>query len=126
MATEESVGAFPFTLQRKWPTLLLLCLAELLAMAVWFSASAVVPALTSAWSLSEPARAWLTLSVQIGFVVGAFGSALLNLADRMSSRALFTVSALLAASSTALIPVLAAMQHRQASHAICLLYTSDA
>ena len=31
----------------KWRTLLLLSLAELLGMAVWFSASAVVPALTS-------------------------------------------------------------------------------
>ena len=37
----------------KWPTLLLLSLAELLGMAVWFSASAVVPALTGDWSLTE-------------------------------------------------------------------------
>jgi hypothetical protein len=32
---------------QKWRTLGLLSLAELLAMGVWFSASAVVPALTS-------------------------------------------------------------------------------
>jgi nitrate/nitrite transporter NarK len=70
----------------KWRTLLLLSLAELLAMAVWFSASAVVPALTSAWNLTDSGRAWLTMSVQIGFVVGAFGSAILNLADRVSAR----------------------------------------
>ena len=56
----------------KWRTLLLLALAELLGMAVWFSASAVVPALTTAWGLNDSGRAWLTLSVQIGFVVGAF------------------------------------------------------
>src|SRR5436190_9106409 len=80
----------------KWRTLLLLALAELLGMSVWFSASAVVPALTAAWKLDESGRAWLTMSVQGGFVVGAFGSALLNLADRASARWLFAVSALLA------------------------------
>jgi hypothetical protein len=70
------------TSRRKWPALLLLSLAELLVMAVWFSASAVVPALTDAWALSDFGRASLTMSVQIGFVVGAFGSALLTLPDR--------------------------------------------
>jgi MFS family permease len=93
--------------QRKWPTLLLLALAELLAMSVWFSASAVVPALTVAWRLDDAGRAWLTLSVQIGFAVGALGSALLSLADRIASRLLFTVSGLAAALVTALIPVVA-------------------
>ena len=92
---------------QKRQMLLLISLAELLAMAVWFSASAVVPALTSAWTLDESARAWLTISVQIGFVIGAFGSAWLNLADRVPARRLFTVSALLASGATALIPLLA-------------------
>jgi MFS family permease len=91
----------------KWPTLLLLALAELLVMAVWFSASAVVPALSVAWSLDDAGRSWLTMSVQIGFVIGAFASALLNLADRIPARRLFTISALLAALVTALIPALA-------------------
>lgn len=93
--------------QSKWPILLLLALAELMAMAVWFSASAVVPALTAAWNLDDSGRSWLTMSVQLGFVVGAFGSALLNLADRIPARRLFTLSALLAALATALIPLLA-------------------
>ena len=87
--------------------LLLLALAELLGMAVWFSASAVVPALTVAWALDDAGRAWLTMSVQIGFVIGAFGSALLNLADRVPARRLLAASALLAALATALIPALA-------------------
>jgi MFS family permease len=95
-------------LHSKWPTLLLLALAELLAMGVWFSASAVVPALTVAWNLDDGGRSWLTMSVQLGFVAGAFGSALLNLADRIPARRLFAVSALLAAVATALIPLFAA------------------
>ncbi len=92
---------------QKWRSLLLLSLAELLAMAVWFSASAVVPALTAAWNLDANGQAWLTMSVQIGFVVGAFGSAVLTLADRIPARRFFTVSAFAAAACTALIPLLA-------------------
>lgn len=88
-------------------TLFFLCLAELLAMAVWFCASAVVPALGIAWKLSLSGRAWLTMSVQIGFVVGALLSAILNLADRVPAKLFFTASALLAAMTTFLIPLLA-------------------
>lgn len=91
----------------KWRTLLILALAELLAMATWFSASAVVPGLTNEWNLDGGQQAWLTMSVQIGFVAGAFGSALLNLADRIPARQLFGYSALLAALATALIPLIA-------------------
>jgi len=87
--------------------IILLSLAELLAMSVWFSASAVVPSLASAWSLDESGRAWLTMSVQVGFVLGAFGSALLNLPDRMPAQRLIAVSSFLAAASTFAIPLLA-------------------
>jgi MFS family permease len=91
----------------KWRTLILLALAELLGMSVWFSASAVVPALTAAWNLDDAGRAGLTMSVQIGFVVGALGSALLNLADRVPARLLLSASAMAAAFATALIPLVA-------------------
>jgi MFS family permease len=91
----------------KFRMLGLISLAELMVMAVWFSASAVVAALTEAWTLDESGQAWLTMSVQIGFVVGAFGSAVLNLADRIPAKWLFVGSALLAGLMTALIPVLA-------------------
>lgn len=83
----------------------LISVAELLAMSVWFSASAVVPALASAWGLGGAAQAWLTMSVQLGFVFGAFGSAVLNLADRIPARWLFAVSSLLAGAATLVIPV---------------------
>ena len=92
--------------RHKWRVLLLLAFAELLAMATWFSASAVVPALTEVWALNDAGRAWLTMTVQIGFVVGALGSAVLNLADRIPARRFFAVSALLAGLATAMIPLL--------------------
>ncbi len=86
--------------------LALLAVTELFAMSVWFSASAVVPALTAAWGLSGASQAWLTMSVQLGFVAGAFGSSVLNLADRLSARWFFAVSALLAGAATFLIPAI--------------------
>jgi MFS family permease len=110
MATTTAIGVDAGeaeALRRKWPTLWWLALAELLAMGAWFSASAVIPALTREWALNDTMRAWMTMSVQAGFVVGAFGSALLNLADRIPARRLFTVSALLAALATALIGLFA-------------------
>ncbi|MDH3253153.1 MAG: MFS transporter, partial [Ignavibacteria bacterium] len=91
--------------QSKWRILSFLAVAELLGMGVWFSASAVVPELTVDWNLDDAGRAWLTMSVQIGFVVGSFLSALLNLADLIPSRKLLTYSCLLASLSTALIPL---------------------
>ena len=86
-------------------TVYLLSLAELLGMSVWFSASAVVPALTREWGLSPAGQAWLTMAVQLGFVIGAFGSALLNLADRIPGPRLFSISSFVAAAVTVLIPV---------------------
>jgi MFS family permease len=94
------------TILGKWPTLLLLALAESLGMAVWFSASAVVPALAEKWELDDLGRASLTISVQLGFVFGALASAVFNLADRLRARWLFASTAALAALATALIPAL--------------------
>ena len=52
-------------------------------------------------------RAWLTMSVQGGFVIGALISSLLNLADVLPAPRLMAVSSFLAAFSTFLIPVFA-------------------
>jgi MFS family permease len=103
----SSVAEIGQSLEGKWRVLLMLSLAELLGMSVWFSATAVVPTLTDEWNLSGSGQAWLTMSVQIGFVVGALGSAILNLADRVPARRLFVLSALLAAASTLFIALFA-------------------
>jgi len=80
--------------------LALLAAAQLLAMAPWFSASAVAPALTRLWQLSPAGTAALTSSVQLGFVAGAWVSAVLLLSDRWSARRLMAGSATLAALAT--------------------------
>ncbi len=98
-----TTDALALPIENKWRTMLLLGLAELFGMAVWFSASAVVPLLTTVWNLDDSGRALLTISVQGGFVFGALGSAILNLPDRLPARWLFAWSAWLAALATALI-----------------------
>ena len=69
-------------------------------MTTWFSATAVVPELTRALVARPPAAAaWLTNGVQLGFVVGALGSSLVNLADVVRLNRLMAASAALAAAA---------------------------
>lgn len=65
----------------------------------WFSATAVLPQLRVEWDLSASTSAWLTISVQIGFVLGALASALSGLSDRVAPRHLMAASALGAAAA---------------------------
>jgi len=74
-----------------WRQLALLSLAELLALSLWFSASAVLPALTHEWALGAGGSAGLMIAVQAGFIVGTLASALANLPDVFSSRLVMTV-----------------------------------
>ena len=85
----------------RWRALVLLSLAELLGMSLWFSASAVVPALRVEWNLTDSSAGWLTIAVQLGFVCGTLLSAFLNLPDVFSVRYLFAVSALAGALTNA-------------------------
>ena len=66
-------------------------------MALWFSASAVVPTLKLEYGLSGAFVSLLTSSVQAGFVVGTLASALLGVADRLDPRRFFMISTLIAA-----------------------------
>ena len=91
--------------QTKWQQLLLLALIQWLAMTLWFSASAVAGPLTEVWQLSGGKQAWLTISVQLGFVIGAFVSAVFNLADRIAPPRLMAISSLLGAGLNAAIPL---------------------
>lgn len=94
-------------MRRQDRVLTVLALAELLAMSLWFSASAVVPELRDAWTMSDGQAAWLTMSVQLGFVVGAVLSAALTLSDVWNPRWLFFGSSLAGAAATASIAAFA-------------------
>ena len=78
---------------------------QVLGLAVWFSVSAVVPSLRADWGIGTAGAVWLTGSTQIGFVVGASGSAAFNLADRIAAHVLLAVSAAAAAACTVVLAV---------------------
>jgi len=78
-------------------TLVLIAAASLLSMSPWFSATVVLPQLEKLWQAGIGLSAWLTMAVQLGFVVGGLVSALFNLPDRFSAPRLFAISSVLAA-----------------------------
>jgi MFS family permease len=80
---------------------------QVLAMATWFSASAVVPALRAEWGLTTAGATLLTVAVQLGFVTGALTAAVLNLADRVPAHRLVAACALAAAGATAAVAAFA-------------------
>ena len=80
-------------LQSKALSIAIIAICQVAAMSLWFSASAVVPALTAEFRLSAFTQAALTSAVQLGFVVGCVVSALAGLPDRADPRRLFAASA---------------------------------
>jgi MFS family permease len=84
---------------RRWRLLTVVAAGELLAMAPWFSASAVGPLVTADWNLDRLGLPALTIVVQIGFVIGALVLASTGAADVLQARFLFTGGALLAAAA---------------------------
>ena len=78
---------------------------QVAAMALWFSASAVIPSLAAEFHLSNFEQATLTTAVQVGFVVGCLVSAVFGFADRLELRHLFAASAIVGAIANALLLV---------------------
>jgi MFS family permease len=89
----------------KLSSVAIIALCQVAALALWFSASAVIPALVAEYRLSGFAQAALTSGVQAGFVVGCLASALFGLPDRVDPRRLFALCALLGALANALLLV---------------------
>jgi MFS family permease len=87
----------------KFRALSILALCEVAAMALWFSASAVVPSIAQEYPLSATQASLFTSMVQAGFVAGTLISAVFSLADRIDPRRFFMVSALIAAIANATI-----------------------
>ncbi len=97
MTSAATIGSTPIIGQRR--ALIGIALSQLLVLTLWFSAAAIAPQLRDQWGLSFGESSWLTLAVQIGFVVGAFTIAVSGLADSVAARKLFTVAALVGAAS---------------------------
>jgi MFS family permease len=87
----------------KTSSIAIIALTQVGAMALWFSASAVVPSLVVQYALSKDMQAALTSAVQAGFVVGCLLSAFFGLADRLDPRRFIAAAALLGAVANALL-----------------------
>ncbi len=90
-------------MRSKAGSLVILSACEVAVMALWFSASAVIPSLKAEYALSATQASLFTSAVQVGFVVGAFISAVLGLADRIDPRRFFMVTAIIAAAANGVI-----------------------
>ena len=99
MATSSEVVARRDVSSRR--VLLLLSLAELLAMSLWFTGTAVLPQITAMWHSGIALGSWLTIAVQLGFAVGAITFALFNISDVFSPIPVFVFSALAASAANA-------------------------
>ena len=85
----------------RWRILAIVAVGVLLAMAPWFSASAVATPLVAEWQLDRLGLPTLTIAVQVGFAVGALALAMTAAADVLPARFLFAAGALLAAAANA-------------------------
>jgi MFS family permease len=90
----------------KLASVAVIALAQVAALALWFSTTAVASDLATREGLSSGQIANLALAVQLGFVSGGLASAALGLADRIDPRRLFAVGAIVGALSNALFLVL--------------------
>ena len=81
----------------RWRQLAVLSVAELLALGLWFSASAVLPALQREWGLGDGGSAALTIAVQAGFIAGTLGAAVANLPDVWPARGVMIAGTVLGA-----------------------------
>ncbi len=70
----------------RFRALFILSICIVLSMTTWFSATAVIPKLQSIWNLTPTLSAWLTIGVQLGFVIGAIGSSIVSLSDVIASK----------------------------------------
>ncbi|WP_283135069.1 MFS transporter [Rhizohabitans arisaemae] len=77
--------------------LLILAGTLLLLKSTWFSATAVIPQVRQEWGLTPDFAAWLTISVQWGFVAGAVLSAVFVISDALPPIRLIFLSSIGAA-----------------------------
>jgi MFS family permease len=81
----------------------IIVLAQFMCTSLWFAGNAVLPDLAEIINLTPSDIGWMTSSVQLGFILGTLFYAIFTLSDRFNASNVFLISALLGASSNALI-----------------------
>jgi MFS family permease len=93
-------------LRGKTASLVIVLLAQVAAMSVWFSSTTALAVIKRTHSITPFDEALLTSAVQMGFVAGTIVSATLSLPDRYDLRRLFMGAALIAALATGALALL--------------------
>ena len=83
----------------RWRAIALVAACQVMAFSLWFSATAVLPALSAEGGLDAFQSSLFTSVVAIGFVCGTLTSAVLGLADRWELHHFFRASAWVAAAA---------------------------
>lgn len=86
-------------------SILLLVLAEMAGMSLWFTSAAVLPDMVREGAIDPTRQALLSTGVQAGFVVGALAVSISGVADRFDPRKVFAFSAVAAALANAVLLV---------------------
>jgi MFS family permease len=81
----------------------MMTICQLMALALWFSATAVLPQLRAEFDLGALQSSLFTSSVLLGFVLGTVTSAIFGLADRIDPKRFWAASAMIAATANLLI-----------------------
>lgn len=97
--------------RKQLSVLIFIVLAQFMCTSLWFAGNAVISQLTVIFSLSSDDIGLMISSVQIGFIVGTFGYALLTIADRFKASNVFLISAILGAISNLLIAIMPSIDY---------------
>jgi MFS family permease len=87
----------------KFRALAVIAVCQVAVLGLWFSATAIVPALRAEFGLDDFMASLFSSAVMAGFVIGTLVSAVLGLADRLDNRRLFMACALAGAAANAAI-----------------------
>src|SRR5262245_26267983 len=79
----------------------LIVLAELCGGSLWFSGNNAIGELAAQWELSDAAKAWLLMAVQLGFITGTLALSASGLADAFRAHHVFAVAAVVGAAANA-------------------------
>jgi len=88
---------------KKWRALILLSLTLIFSMSTMFSASAIIPQLRGKWDFSPLTSSLIMIAIQIGFVIGALFTSIINFPDIISPRFVILVGAIGSACANTLI-----------------------
>ena len=89
----------------KLRSIVLLIIAEIAAMSLWFVSAAILGDMSREANLSPGVQAAMSAAVQLGFVIGALASAVTGISDRFQPKYVLALFALLAALSNAMLLV---------------------